>query len=93
MKRKNNSPPVPERKELERQLETLQHDSQKLQLDEATGNCPPEDVGGPWGYQEFCEALANPSHERHAEFLEWWAAAITIPSTSTSPNSTKPLMT
>ncbi|EMG51207.1 integrase catalytic subunit, partial [Ochrobactrum sp. CDB2] len=35
MKRKNNSPPVPvpERKELERQLETLQHDIQKLQLE------------------------------------------------------------
>src|SRR5690606_21639205 len=33
MKRKNNSPPVPERKKLERQLETLQHDIQKLQLE------------------------------------------------------------
>lgn len=33
MKRKNNSPPAPERKELERQLETLQHDIQKLQLE------------------------------------------------------------
>ena len=33
MKRKNNSPPVPEREELERQLATLQHDIQKLQLE------------------------------------------------------------
>ncbi|OYR30960.1 IS3 family transposase [Brucella pseudogrignonensis] len=33
MKRKNNSPPVPEREELERQLETLQHNIQKLQLE------------------------------------------------------------
>ena len=33
MKRKNNSPPVPEREELEHQLETLQHDIQKLQLE------------------------------------------------------------
>ena len=33
MKRKNNSQPVPEREELERQLETLQHDIQKLQLE------------------------------------------------------------
>jgi len=33
MKRKSNLPPVPERKELERQLETLQHDIQKLQLE------------------------------------------------------------
>lgn len=27
---------------------------------------------GRWGYEEFCEALANPSHERHGEFVEWW---------------------
>jgi hypothetical protein len=33
--------------------------------------CPPEDVGGTWGYQEFVEAMANPRHERHAEFREW----------------------
>ncbi|WLF99664.1 IS3 family transposase (plasmid) [Brucella intermedia] len=33
MKRKNNSPLVPEREELERQLATLQHDIQKLQLE------------------------------------------------------------
>ena len=33
MKRKNNSPPVPERDELERQLETLQRDIRQLQLE------------------------------------------------------------
>jgi hypothetical protein len=33
--------------------------------------CPPEDVGGVWGYAEFLAALANPKHERHDEFLEW----------------------
>lgn len=43
-------------------------------LIEATGRCPPEDVGGPWGYQEFREALADPAHERHAELAEWWGA-------------------
>lgn len=42
---------------------------------EATGQCPPEDVGGPWGYQEFCEALADPAHERHAELGEWWGGS------------------
>jgi hypothetical protein len=32
---------------------------------------PPEDVGGPCGYGEFLEAIADPNHERHAELLEW----------------------
>jgi hypothetical protein len=31
----------------------------------------PEDVGGVWGYQEFLEALADPAHERHDEFMDW----------------------
>ncbi|KQT64487.1 hypothetical protein ASG54_22325 [Aureimonas sp. Leaf460] len=38
----------------------------------ASGRCPPEDVGGPWGYQEFLEALADPKNERHEEMIEWW---------------------
>ena len=37
----------------------------------AVGRCPPEDVRGPSGYQEFIEALADPKHERHIEMREW----------------------
>lgn len=33
--------------------------------------CPPEDSGGPWGYQELLDVLADPAHEEHAERLEW----------------------
>lgn len=33
--------------------------------------CPPEDVGGIWGYAEFLEALADPNHEQHDGFVEW----------------------
>ena len=40
-------------------------------LIEARGRCPPEDVGGPWGYAEFLEAMTDPEDERHAEFAEW----------------------
>jgi hypothetical protein len=40
-------------------------------LIEASGRCPPEDVGGPWGYAEMLEALAAPDHESHAETREW----------------------
>ena len=35
---------------------------------------PPEDVGGPWGYGEFLEAIADSKHERHKELLEWIGA-------------------
>lgn len=33
--------------------------------------CPPEDVGGTWGYSEFLAAIADPAHEEHDSFLEW----------------------
>jgi hypothetical protein len=33
--------------------------------------CPPEDVGGVWGYADFVEAMADPEHERHEELREW----------------------
>lgn len=33
--------------------------------------CPPEDVGGVWGYEEFLEAISDPEHERHEELIEW----------------------
>jgi hypothetical protein len=34
-------------------------------------NCPPEDCGGPWGYAELIEVLADPAHPRHDEKLDW----------------------
>jgi hypothetical protein len=40
-------------------------------LTEASGRCPPEDVGGPWGYAEFLEAMSNPKHERHDALAGW----------------------
>jgi hypothetical protein len=37
----------------------------------AQGRCPPEDVGGPWGYAEYLDAMADPNHEHHADMVEW----------------------
>ncbi|MBM3605972.1 MAG: plasmid pRiA4b ORF-3 family protein [Alphaproteobacteria bacterium] len=37
----------------------------------ATGTCPPENIGGAWGFTEFFEALADPDHEQHEEMVQW----------------------
>lgn len=33
--------------------------------------CPPEDVGGPSGYDDFRAAIADPQHEAHEDLLAW----------------------
>ncbi|HOC01026.1 MAG TPA: plasmid pRiA4b ORF-3 family protein [Verrucomicrobiota bacterium] len=33
--------------------------------------CPPEDVGGIHGYADYLKAIADPSHPRHKELLNW----------------------
>jgi hypothetical protein len=35
------------------------------------GACPPEDVGGPYGYAGMLEALRDPRHAQHDDFVEW----------------------
>lgn len=37
----------------------------------AKGCCPPEDCGGPWGYAELKDILADSSHEQHQDMLDW----------------------
>lgn len=34
-------------------------------------NCPPEDCGGVWAYEEFLEAIADPNNPDHSGMLEW----------------------
>jgi len=33
--------------------------------------CPPEDVGGIWGYDGFLEAIQDPNHPEYDMYLEW----------------------
>jgi hypothetical protein len=35
------------------------------------GACPPEDCGGPSGYERFLEIIADPRHPEHRETLAW----------------------
>ena len=34
-------------------------------------NCPPEDCGGIWGYNDFLKIISNPQHEEYEETMEW----------------------
>lgn len=36
-----------------------------------TGTCPPDDIGGPPGYEMFLEAMADPEHPQHEELRDW----------------------
>ncbi|WP_420232884.1 plasmid pRiA4b ORF-3 family protein [Pseudomonas sp. ABY48] len=38
---------------------------------EGANACPPEDVGGGPGYEDFLEAMANPDHPEHDAIVEW----------------------
>jgi len=33
--------------------------------------CPPEDCGGPWGYENMLKILADSDHEEHDGMLTW----------------------
>lgn len=35
------------------------------------GTCPPEDCGGPYGYAQLLEALADPRHPEHEAMRNW----------------------
>ena len=37
--------------------------------------CPPEDVGGTWGYEAFLEIINNPDHPEHERYLFWIGGA------------------
>ncbi len=34
--------------------------------------CPPDDVGGVWGYERFLEVMSNPRHPEHKEMRDWY---------------------
>jgi hypothetical protein len=34
--------------------------------------CPPEDVGGVWGYSDFVEIMQHSKHKEHKRLKEWY---------------------
>lgn len=55
---------------LEKWVEDTVTEGLPMLLD-AKGRCPPEDVGGPPGYEHFLAALSDPAHPDHAEITRW----------------------
>lgn len=33
--------------------------------------CPPENVGGVFGYKHYLDVLSNPNHPDYSEFFAW----------------------
>lgn len=48
-----------------------EHDKESPYLLEASGQTPPEDVGGIGGFNDFREIMLNPSHPEYEEVKEW----------------------
>ncbi len=66
---------------IEKTLETDDISTHRAECMEGKRACPPEDCGGPWGYQNLLNMLAMPEHERDEDekaFVKWigsgWAA-------------------
>ncbi|KAA3612168.1 MAG: plasmid pRiA4b ORF-3 family protein [Calditrichaeota bacterium] len=51
---------------------SVEQDSQYPKCIKGKRACPPEDVGGLWGYAEFLAAMKDPKHKEHGSFVEWW---------------------
>ena len=47
------------------------YDKESPYLLEASGQTPPEDVGGVGGFVNFREIMLNPSHPDYGELKEW----------------------
>jgi hypothetical protein len=46
-------------------------DGKDVKLLSAEGRCPPEDIGGPSGYEMYLKAIADPREAHHQSMLEW----------------------
>ena len=48
--------------------------SNRVELLDGSGACPPEDCGGTYGYQELIRILNDADHPEHDEMAEWFGA-------------------
>ena len=41
---------------------------------EGAGNCPPEDIGGTHGFEQFLEIMKDVSHPERDSYIEWYGS-------------------
>lgn len=56
-------------------VEQGQPDTKYPRYVDGARRCPPEDIGGVPGFENFLDAIADPFHEDHAELTEWYDGA------------------
>jgi len=59
---------------IEKAIKTDDLSARKAECLKGKRACPPEDCGGPWGYQNLLDVLTMPEHERNEDekaFAEW----------------------
>lgn len=49
----------------------LEGGADSIQCTDGERACPPEDCGGPPGYESLLEALGDPKHEQHDDMRRW----------------------
>jgi len=49
----------------------LREDDCEISCVDGARACPPEDVGGPGGYEEFCKVIKSPRNKEHAAMVAW----------------------
>ncbi|MBU0728246.1 MAG: plasmid pRiA4b ORF-3 family protein [Proteobacteria bacterium] len=60
--------------EIEKVITSAEKPSQYPVLLAGARACPPEDVGGVPGYENFLEAMNDPQSEDHAEMMRWYGS-------------------
>lgn len=55
-------------------LEKINDNDEKTQIPrciDGKRNCPPDDCGGIWGYEDLLKIISDKKHDEHQEMIDW----------------------